>query len=119
MPESWPFSTGLRILGTAGALEYTFRVGANIQERDQASHFFRLYKSDGTVSEPAASGEDMFVAQLRYFVSCVAERQPPRLCPPEESCQVMQVMTASRQSAESGRVIALGPRTGLGSPDFL
>jgi predicted dehydrogenase len=107
MPESWPFSTGIRILGTAGALEYTFRVGANIQERDQASHFFRLYKSDGTVSEPAAAGEDMFVAQLRYFVHCVAERQPPRLCPPEETCQVMQVMTASRQSAESGRVIVI------------
>ena len=85
-----------------GALEYTFRVGANIQEREQASHFFRLYKSDGTVSEPAASTDDMFVAQLRYFAHCVAERQPPRLCPPEETCQAMQVMTASRQSAERG-----------------
>jgi predicted dehydrogenase len=107
MPEAWPFTTSIYVLGTEGALEYTFRVGANIQERDQASHFFRLYKGDGKVSEPGASTEDAFVAQLRYFVHCVAERQPPRLCPPEETCQVMQVMTASRQSAESGRVIAL------------
>jgi predicted dehydrogenase len=45
-------------------------------------------------------------------VHCVAERQPPRLCPPEETCQVMQVMTASRQSAESGRVIALREERG-------
>jgi predicted dehydrogenase len=50
----------------------------------------------------------MFAAQLRYFVRCVAERRPPRLCLPEETCRVMQVMTASRQSVESGRVIALG-----------
>jgi predicted dehydrogenase len=110
MPEAWPFTTSILVLGTEGALEYTFRVGANIQERDQASHFFRLYKGDGTASEPAASTADMFVAQLRYFVHCVAERQPPRLCPPEETCQVMQVMTASQQSAESGRVIALGAK---------
>jgi predicted dehydrogenase len=112
MPEAWPFTTGIYILGTEGALEYTFRVGANIQERERASHFFRLYKNDGTVNEPTASNEDMFVAQLRYFVRCVAEHQPPRLCPPEETCQVMQVMTASRQSADSGRVIALGAEQG-------
>jgi predicted dehydrogenase len=107
MPSSWPFTTGIYVLGTEGALEYTFRVGANIQERAQASHFFRLYKSDGAVSEPAASTDDAFVAQLRYFTHCVAQRQPPSFCPPEETCQVMQVMTASRQSAESGRIIAL------------
>ena len=107
MPASWPFSTGIRVLGTAGALEYTFRVGANIQEREQAAHDFRLYKTDGTVSVPATSADDMFVAQLRYFAHCVTERQPPRLCAPEETCQVMQVMTAARQSADSGKVIAL------------
>jgi predicted dehydrogenase len=106
MPESWPFSTSILVLGTKGAIEYTFRVGANIQERDQASHYFRLYKSDGQVCEPEVSTEDMFAAQLRYFVRCVAERWPPLLCPPEETCRVMQVMTASRQSAESGQVIA-------------
>jgi len=108
MPESWPFSTNILVLGTKGAIEYTFRVGANIQEREQASHFFRLYQSDGQVCEPAVSAEDMFAAQLRYFVSCVAERRPPLLCSPEETCQVMQVMTASRQSVESGRVVELG-----------
>jgi predicted dehydrogenase len=69
-----------------------------------------LYKDDSTVSEPTASTDDAYVAQLRYFVHCVAERQPPRLCPPEETCQVMQVMTAAQQSAESGRVIALGAK---------
>jgi len=108
MPESWPFSTSIRVLGTEGAIEYTFRVGANIQEREQASHFFRFYKSDGQVCEPEVSEEDMFAAQLRYFVRCVAEGRPPLLCLPEETCQVMQVMTASRQSAETGKVITLG-----------
>jgi predicted dehydrogenase len=107
MPESMPFTTGIRVLGSEGALEYTFRVGANIQEREQASHIFRWYKSDGTVIDLTAPDADMFTAQLRYFVSCVADRRPPHLCLPEETCQVMRVMTASRQSAESGRVIAL------------
>lgn len=105
MPKGWPFSTSLRILGTEGALEYSFRVGTNIQEREEAIHFFRLYKSDGNVSEPAVSSEDVFVAQLRYFVQCIAAREAPLLCPAEESYQVMQVMAASRRSADRGHVI--------------
>jgi predicted dehydrogenase len=115
MPDSWPFTTSILVLGTEGALEYAFRVGANIQEREQASHFFRLYKSDGTVSEPTTLTDDPFVTQLRYFLHCIAERQPPRRCPPEETCQVMQVMTASRQSADSGRVVAIGTLPSAGT----
>jgi predicted dehydrogenase len=65
------------------------------------------------VSDLSAPMEDMFSAQLRYFVSCVADRQPPRLCPPGETCQVMRVMTASRQSADSGKVITLDEGLGL------
>ncbi|MGA2984202.1 MAG: Gfo/Idh/MocA family oxidoreductase [Terriglobia bacterium] len=116
MPKGWPFSTDIGIVGTEGALEYTFRVGENIQQRDQAAHSFRLYKSDGTTSEPATSPEDMFVAQLRYFVRCVAEREPPHLCPPEETYQVMQVMSASRLSADSGRIIALDTDEPVAAP---
>jgi len=59
------------------------------------------------VREPETSTEDAFVAQLRNFVECVANNQQPRICPPEETCQVMQVMTASRQSAEAGTIINL------------
>ncbi|MGO8734069.1 MAG: Gfo/Idh/MocA family protein [Terriglobia bacterium] len=107
MPQSFPFSTRILVVGTEGALEYTFRVATNVQDRDSASHFFRLYKNDGGESEPTASAEDAYVAQFRYFAQCVAERQQPRLCPPEESCQVMQVMSALRQSADTGRVVAI------------
>ncbi len=108
MPEAWPFTTRILVYGSEGALEYNFRVGTNIQERDSAEHFFRLYKNDGKVSEPACSTEDAFVAQLTYFVKCVTEHQQPLRCPPEETCQVMEVMTALRQSADSGSIITLG-----------
>ena len=108
LPESFPFSTGILVVGSKGALEYTFRVAANVQERESASHFFRFYKNDGTSSEPSVSTEDAYLAQFRYFIHCVAEGQPPTTCPPQESCQVMEVMSALRQSADSGRLVTLG-----------
>ena len=107
MPESLPFTMGIRVVGELGALEYTFRVGGNIQEREQASHSFRFYKNDGTWSELKTPEEDVFAAQLHYFLSCVAEGKPSRRCPPEETCRVMQVMAASRESAETGLILEL------------
>jgi UDP-N-acetylglucosamine 3-dehydrogenase len=109
MPEAFPFSSRILVVGTQGALEYTFRVATNVQERESASHFFRLYKNNGEASEPSVSSEDGYVAEFRYFVECVEQRRPPLRCPPEESCQVMEVMTALRESADSGRLIPLVP----------
>jgi hypothetical protein len=37
----------------------------------------------------------------------------PRICPPEESCEVIKVMTASRQSVESRRIVALEPQVAV------
>ena len=108
MPEAFPFSSRILVTGTKGALEYTFRVAANVQERESASHFFRLYKSDGTSSEPSVSNEDAYVAQFRYFIRCLEQHQPPATCPPQESCRVMEVMTALRQSADSRQLVTLG-----------
>jgi len=93
------------------------QVDLEIQERESASHIFRLYKSDGRQCEPVASTEDAYVAQLRYFVHCVAHRQPPSFCPPQESYQVIQVMNAAplsggerahyRAGREAGAMVSL------------
>ena len=107
MPDSRPFGSGMRVAGTKGSIEYVFQVGTNIQERAVASHHFRLYKAGGESSEPAAGTEDAYVAQLRYFAGCVEHGEDPEICSPDESCSVMKVMEACRQSAETGQALAL------------
>lgn len=107
MPDSRPFTSAIRVAGTKGSIEYEFKVGTNVQDRDEASHHFRLYKAGAESSEPAAETEDAYVAQLRYFSRCVEHGQDPEICSPDESCSVMKVMEASRQSAETGQTLAL------------
>jgi UDP-N-acetylglucosamine 3-dehydrogenase len=111
MPDSWPFTAGVRINGSLACLEYNFRVFGNIQERNQAHaecntlNALLLYSSDGSARMLDVTAEDGFVSQLRYFVSCIEQRERPAICPPEQSYQVMRVMDACRQSAESHQII--------------
>ncbi len=102
LPGAWPFTCDLRVAGSRGCLEFRFRVEGNVEKRDQAESSLRLYANDGTVGEPSVAPDDMYVAQLRYFAECVAGRQPPSLCPPEETLQVMRIMSACQQSLATG-----------------
>ncbi len=107
MPEAWPFAAGLRAVGTKGAIEYSFRVGTNVEERDKASQGLWVYGQSGVVSEPEVSQEDPYIAELRHFAQCVSRREVSPICPPEESYQVMRLMTACRESLENRSVVEL------------
>jgi predicted dehydrogenase len=107
MPASWPFSSGIRLQGPQGCIEYTFGVHGNIEERAEGQHRFVLYGAEGTPTTLDVPSGDAFVNELRYFLDCVRYRQRPVLCPAEESLQVMRVMDASRRSAENSEAVRL------------
>jgi len=107
MPPSWPFSSGIRLQGPKGCIQYTFRVQGNIEERSEGQHRLVLYGAEGAPTNLDVFPEDAFVNELRYFLDCVRSRKKPVLCPVEESLQVMQVMDASRRSAESCETVRL------------
>ena len=98
MPSSWPFSCGIRVTGACGCLEFSFRVSGNVENRQRAESHLRLYTNTGTIAEPPVTDDDMYVAQLSYFTECVARRQLPDQCPPEETLEVMKIMHACEQS---------------------
>lgn len=107
MPVAWPFTCGIRVTGSRGCLEFSFRVGGNVEQREQADSSLLLYANDGTITEPAVSKDDMYVAQLRYFVECVARKLSPAQCPPEETLEVMKIMRACQQSLSTGTPVHL------------
>jgi predicted dehydrogenase len=108
MPPSWPFSTGIRLEGSKGCLEYSFGVQGNIEEREKAAHQFIHYEGERSTMIEVPSA-DPFVEELRYFFDCIKAGHKPLLCAPEESVQVMRVIEASRQSVESGRPVRFSP----------
>jgi predicted dehydrogenase len=109
MPQSWPFTSGMRVNGTSGALEYTFRAAGDMKKREEAVDQFRFYRADGTMIEPEMQTEDCFVAQLKYFVKCVETQAAPLTCPPEESLQALRIAEACRKSLDTGVPVNLTP----------
>ena len=107
MPQSWPFTSGMRVNGTSGALEYTFRAAGDMKKREEAVDQFRFFPADGTMIEPEMQTEDCFVAQLKYFVKCVETQAAPLTCPPEESLQALRIAEACRKSLDTGMPVNL------------
>jgi predicted dehydrogenase len=106
MPDTWPFTAGIRVVGSQGSLEYLFSVEGNIEGRARALNRLTVYTSGNGVSEPQVAEEDAFVAQLAYFTRCIEHKEQPSLCHPEESYEVMRIMSACRESAKRGQPVA-------------
>lgn len=109
MPDSWPFSCYVRVGGARAAAEYNFRVSGNIERRDQATDELTLYPAGASPSQVAVGPEDMYVAQLGHFVDCVKENRCSEVAPLQQNLDVMRIMDASLESAESGRPVNLRP----------
>ncbi|HEX4486062.1 MAG TPA: Gfo/Idh/MocA family oxidoreductase [Terriglobales bacterium] len=107
MPDSWPFSCGLRLTGSQAAAEYRFVSADDIAGRAESIESAHLYAEHGDASEIQTSPQDMFVAQLQHFVDCVRDRRKKLICPPQQSYEVMKLMDASSVSAASGTPIFL------------
>jgi predicted dehydrogenase len=103
MPDGWPFTAGVRVAGTLGCLEYTFRVAGNIERRDEAVDRLLLHRAGGTSEEVAVPEEDAFVRMHRYFAECVAEGRPPEICPPEASLEVLRLLSNTPEGEHESR----------------
>jgi len=111
MPGSWPLAAGIRVVGSAAAVEYTFRSAGDVATRTESTEQALLYCADGRVEELAVDHEDMFVAQLRHFAECIENRATPMVCPCDESYDVMTLLSASQQSADTGKAVQLIPQS--------
>ena len=107
MPEAWPFSCGIRVMGSVASCEYSFRVAGNVEQREQAISKLVMYQSDGHSEELPVSTEDMYVAQLQYFIDCLEGGYAPMRCLPDDSYKVMEILEACRQSLSTSAPVRL------------
>lgn len=105
MPSSWPFTAGIRVSGSCGAVEYTFRSAKDIAEHGGSHEQLTLYRADGNVEQLAVEQQNVFATQLKHFAACIENRSTVQVCTGEESYTVMTLMSASRQSAETGEAV--------------
>jgi predicted dehydrogenase len=107
MASGWPFTSTLRLMGTAGSMEYGFRVQGNVDVVQQAQHSLVLYSKAGTATRFEIDDPDPYLRELKYFVDVVERGEKPDAVHPADARNVIAVLQATKQSLETGRVVDL------------
>lgn len=107
MAPGWPFTSALRLMGTAGSVEYGFRVQGNVDVVEQAQHSLILYSKGGTATRFEIDDPDPYLRELKYFVDVVERGEQPDAVRPADARSVIAVLQATKQSLETGKVVDL------------
>ncbi len=79
-PKAYPFSMEYTVVAEGGTVEFS-----------SAGRAPTLYTAEGAERPLALSDKDGFLAELEYFVGCLAAGRQPEQCPPEESAAATQL----------------------------
>ncbi len=73
-PETFPFTMGYRIVCETGVLEWSFRAGKLLEQREAESYLV-TYRKDGWVEREPADATDAFLQEWRYFLGCLEKKE--------------------------------------------
>ncbi len=107
LPPSYPFTSGIRVLGRDGVLEYPFSAGAsddggNIGGVDQAANALRLHPASGPAQQLAVAAGDPWAGQCGYLLDRIAADQPVDQATGEDGLLSLRVALAANRSIASG-----------------
>jgi UDP-N-acetylglucosamine 3-dehydrogenase len=106
MPAVFPFSTGLRLLGSQGCVDYNSSSAAADQLEFNNSGI-TLFLPHQAPSRPTCAEYDPYQAEIQYFVDCVAEGKEPLHTGFGEARRVLEIVMAVILSLETGQIVEL------------
>ncbi len=101
MPDSYPFSSELHLLGSGGAAEYRFRGQGPDIDTGASRNDLWVFPNNGPASELAAPRVNAYEAEIAYFVDCVRSGRPADRATPKVARRALQVALAAARSLDS------------------
>ena len=105
MPDGYPFSFSVNIVGTKATVEYNYSAGATIADRSGSKTNMKVWRKDKGLEEISLPEYDAYERQLRYFLNCVEKNIKPEIITPEESYEVIAMIDALHRSADQNAII--------------
>jgi predicted dehydrogenase len=104
MPQGFPFTSSLEVVGTLGLAEHRF-TGAPIGVVPPGTDSFLLMTD--TVEHGGVETTNPYARQAQYFLGCVRDGVDPAFCPPNSAILALAVALAARESLASGVPVAV------------
>lgn len=106
MPEGFPFTMELELVGDKKAVCYRMRAGANLEDVASAIRETWLY-GDGSPEKLAIDPYDAYQKELEHFIGHIDAGTPITAITPQDVRHVLTVIHAIRTSLETGAAVAL------------
>jgi predicted dehydrogenase len=102
MTPGYPFTMRMRVLGTAGTLEFTFLSGVNIGPESTSALMW--YRPDEKGEKVEIENHDPYGKEVQYFVDCVAENKDPETVSEQSVKEVLATLLAAKESLTKGEI---------------
>jgi myo-inositol 2-dehydrogenase/D-chiro-inositol 1-dehydrogenase len=112
LPSSYPFTSGIRVLGSEGILEYSFSAtpaadGGNIGGVDQDANALTRYPAAGEPERAAVESGDPWARQVTSLVNCIESGTEPERATGEQALLALRTALAANRSIASGHTEAV------------
>lgn len=107
MRSSYPFTMALNVSGTKSSIEFLYRAGYSIGDRDSVHTVLRIFKDGKDPVEFIPHQYDPYEKQLRYFLSLLTSNTQPYIVPHRDNLEVIKTVCSIRDSVEKNQVIYL------------
>jgi predicted dehydrogenase len=108
MPESYPFTSTLQVLGSEGFIEYDFQAGGRSVEEAGGTNTLELFPNEGDPKTLEIEQQDPYLAEIEYFVECIRSGQPATRATPADARLALDTALAARESIETHRTVPIG-----------
>lgn len=102
MPESYPFSSRLEVLGDRAAIEYTFRAGGRSVEMGGGVNTLTLFPNEGEPLALTPPQIDPYANECSAFLDAIRSGADPGTATPTDGLIALATALAARTSIENG-----------------
>lgn len=99
----FPFTMVLRILLEEAVIDWEFRAGKNIEQRDQVSNV-TIYEKEKTYTLEVEQ-QDPYYLECKYFVDCLDQGLPVQRATFENGRAAVEIALTAREAAKTGKII--------------
>lgn len=108
MPEGFPFTMSLYVLGDAGRVEFSFRAGgAGVETGTESGTSLLLFSPGEDAEALSAPAGDAYEREVAYFSSYVQGGRTPERGTAAQGRESVRLALAARASLDDGRPISL------------
>ena len=112
MPDSYPFSSAIRVIGDAAVAEYRYVAQDSlVGDVDKAKKdVLNLYYDTESItldidSKGVLSSNDPYERQLNYLINCIKKNAPVEMGTPTQAKTALGIALGARRSLETGRSV--------------